>query len=152
MLRWLAIAVLVACSHPAPRSGATLGTTHATPDAGTSGDGGAVGLEANLPELAKRSVTLYQELAKALADAAGDCAAATRSIDTLATTYADVTAANARVLHAGHDRVKQLKTALEPYDASLEQSAKQIADSPTMRACSQSKDFAKAMDRLVGEP
>jgi hypothetical protein len=151
MMRWLAITVLVACGHAAPPPGPAPGTTHATPDAGTPDDG-PVGLEANLPELAKRSAKLYEELANALADAKGDCAVATSKVDALATTYADVNAANARVLHAGHARVKQLKAALEPFKDELEASAKQVADSPTMRACSQNEGFAKAMDRLVGEP
>jgi len=152
MMRWLAIAVLVGCGHAAPPPGPTPGTTHATPDAGTTADAGPVGLESNLPELAKRSVALYQDLAKALAESNGDCAGATAKIDALATAYAEVTAANAHVLHAGHARVKELKAALAPYDAELDASAKQIADSPTMRSCSQDAGFAKAMDRLVGEP
>jgi len=149
-MRWLAIAVLAACGHAAPPPGPTPGTTHVVADAGVA-DTGPVGLESHLDELAKRSTQLYKDLARALDEANGDCAAATSKIDALVTTYADVTAANARVLHAGHDRVKQLKAALAPYEDELDAAAKKIVESPTMRACSQDAGFAKVMDRLVGE-
>jgi hypothetical protein len=153
MWRWIAIAAaLVACGHAAPPAAPAPGTTHATPDAGPSVDAAPVALDADLPELARRSVALYQELAKALADANSDCSAATTKLDAIATTYADVIEANARVLHAGHERIKQLKAALVPYEADLDAAAQQIVSSPTMRACSQDPGFANVMDRLVGEP
>jgi hypothetical protein len=152
MRRRLAIAAaLVACGHAAPPPGPAPGTSHATADAAI-GDAAPAGLEGNLPELARRSVVLYKELAKALADAGTDCAAATAKLESIATANADVTAANTHVLHAGHDRIKQLKAALEPYQADLDAAAKQIVESPAMRTCSKDAAFSGVMDRLVGEP
>ena len=166
MLRSLTISALgacifaVACGHGAPPPKPPPGTTHATPDAGVAVAGDApTGIDSDLADLAKRSVKLYADLAKALADTVpgmgtnpNNCVAATARIKSLAVAYAEVTEANARVLHAGHERVKQLKAALAPYEAELDASAKQIAESPTMRSCSEDPGFGKAMDLLVGEP
>jgi hypothetical protein len=85
-------------------------------------------------------------------EANGDCLAATAKINALADANADVIAANARVLHAGHDEVVQLRAALEPHAAELDASAKAIVQSSTMASCAHDPAFAKAIDRIGGEP
>jgi hypothetical protein len=147
VLRWLVIAAALGCGHPAQPVGPATGTPHA--DAGP-GDA-AIALDDDLPQLAARSLALYQDLAKVLGGPAVECAAATTKLDAIATQYAEVTAANDRVLKAGHDKIKRLKAALEPHEADFDAAAKTIVESQTMRNCSQDPAFAKVMDRLVGE-
>jgi hypothetical protein len=146
MSRWLLIAAL-GCSHAATPPGPPPGTGAHVIDAGIDAPRA---LDDDLPRLAARSLQLYQDLAQVVA-AGGDCASVAAKIDALATTYAEVTAANARVLHAGHDKVKALKHELEPHQADFDDAAKTIAGAPAMSQCSQDAAFDKALDRLVGE-
>ncbi|HET9988862.1 MAG TPA: hypothetical protein VFQ65_10080 [Kofleriaceae bacterium] len=151
MLRWLAIAVLASCGH-APPAGPEPGTTHATPPAAPADAAPPPGLDDDLPKLAERSTALYEQLAKVLGPpAATDCAAVARELDKVASENADVLAANARVLHAGHEKIQRLKNAIEPHQDALDAAAKTISESQTMKTCAEDAAFAKAIDRLLGE-
>jgi len=157
MMRVLCIALLLAaCPRPAPTpdprppagsgSGAGSGSdvAAAAPDAPTGA------LDQDLPRLAARATKLYQEVAAAFGAAGEDCAAATAKLGVLQTDYADVIAANAKVLHDG--RARELRAALEPHAAELDAAAKAIVDSKTMRRCSPDRAFADSFDKLVGAP
>ena len=109
-----------------------------------------VALDQDLPRLAQRATTLYQEVASAFATAGVDCAAATTRLVALQQTYADVIAANAKILHDG--RARELRAALEPHAEALDAAAKAIVDSPTMSKCSQDRTFTDTFDALVGAP
>jgi hypothetical protein len=150
MSRWpgLLLAMSLGCTRPTGPSGPT--STAGGRDAGADA---APALEDDPARLADRSVKLYQDIARALTDAAGDCAAAAKSLDAIANANADVLAANARVLHA-HDRAKEkrLKAALDERESEIAPSAQAIVHSDTMTKCSQDPTFAKAVDRLMGEP
>jgi len=149
MLRWLALAVLASCGHPAPAP-TEPGGTHATPPPPDAA--GPKTLDDDLPRLAERSVALYEELAKVLGPPPStDCAAVAQKLDKIATDNADVLAANAKVLHAGHDKIQQLKNAIEPHQDALDAAAKVISESQTMKTCAEDPAFAKAIDRLLGE-
>ena len=147
MSRWLLIATL-GCGHAATPPGPAPGATRAPLDAAVPRD--APALDDDLPRLAARSLRLYQDLAQAVGGSG--CAEVAAKVDALATAYGDVIAANARVLHAGHERIAALKLALEPRQADFDAAAKAIADAPVLAQCAQDAAFAKAMDRLVGEP
>lgn len=150
MLRWVALALAAtACgsSAPAPAPVTTL-ATHATPDAGPPVD---APLEDDLPRLADRAVQLYDAWQHALADANGDCAAATAKLNAVADANADVIAANLKVAAAGQEKVAALRAALEPHSAALDASAKAIVESPTLRACGSDAAFAHAFDRIGGD-
>jgi hypothetical protein len=45
-----------------------------------------------------------------------------------------------------------LKSAVEPHQAELDAAAQTIGASATMKTCSEQPAFAKAIDRLLGEP
>jgi len=109
-----------------------------------------VALDQDLPRLAQRATALYQEVASAFASAGVDCAAATTRLVALQQTYADVIAANAKILHDG--RARELRAALEPHAEALDAAAKAIVDSPTMSKCSQDRAFTNTFDELVGTP
>ena len=146
---WAVWLLVIGCGHPA--------TPPATPpshvvaiDAGVIADAKPLALDDDLPRLAQRAVAMYGELSRALADPQ-DCAAATTKLQAIETSYADVIAANRRVLHGGRDKIKQLHTALEPHQAEFDAAAQAIVQSPTMSTCSQDAGFAHAIDDLVGE-
>lgn len=109
-----------------------------------------VALDQDLPRLAQRATSLYQEVAAAFASAGGDCPAATTRLRALQQTYADVVTANAKVLHDG--RARELRAALEPHAETLDAAAKAIVDSKTMAACSPDRAFTDTFDELVGAP
>lgn len=140
---WLAAAV--ACSRPPPSS-ANSQPAHvaAVADAAVVD---AAPLDQDLPRLVDRAIAMYQDIAKAFAASAKDCAAATAKLDQLAATYRDVVAANAKVLHDG--RAKELKAALEPHGDAFDAGARAIMQSPTMSACAQDAAFTKALDQLL---
>ncbi|HEY0253116.1 MAG TPA: hypothetical protein VGC41_16395 [Kofleriaceae bacterium] len=147
-MRLLLFAALVGCGSTAPAS------TTPPPHAVTAPPADAAAppaLEDDPTALAQRSVVMYQAIAKALTDAK-DCAAAAQSLDAVATAHQDVIAANAKTLHAGHEKIQRLKTALEPHDQELTAAAQTISSSPLMKSCSGDPAFAKAADRLLGEP
>jgi DNA-binding transcriptional regulator YbjK len=150
MSRWVYLALAIAgCgAAPPPAPVTTTTTTHATPDAAPPAD---AALEDDLPRLAERAVKLYADWERALADANGDCAAATAKLNAVADANADVIAANAKVLRSGHDKVTALREALEPHAAEMDASAKAIVQSPTMAACHGDAAFAHAIDRLGGD-
>jgi len=153
MSRWARAAVFaVGCGHAAPAAAPAPGTAHAAraPDAGV--DAPPPKLEDDLPRLAQRAVAMFQAWQHALADSHEDCAAATAKLNQLALDYADVIEANAHVMKAGHERVKQLRDALAKYDEEMDAAAEAIAHSKTMAACAQDAQFAHAVDRVGGEP
>jgi len=148
MSRWMVLAIIMGCGHaapPPPASPAPVGTTHAAPiDAPPA-------LEDDLPRLAERAVKFYADWQHAMEEANSDCAAAATKIGALADANADFIAANARIMHAGHDKVVQLRAALEPHAPELDASAKAIEQSPTMAACHDNASFAHAIDRIQGD-
>jgi len=150
MSRWAVLAmVVVGCGHAAPPAAPppVVGATHAAPpDAAIDAS-----LEEDLPALAARAVKLYQDWQRAMEEANGDCAAATTKVNALADANADVIAANARIQRAGHDKIVQLRAALEVHAAELDASAKAIVQSPTMAACAHDAAFAHAIDRIGGD-
>lgn len=149
MSRWIVIALLAACGHTPPP--AEPGTTHATPETTPSDAATPLALEDDFPRLADRSVAMYQALAKLLGEPSTDCPAVATKLDAIATEYSDAITANAKVLHAGHDKIQKLKTAIEPHQADLDAAANTISASTTMKTCSEQPAFAKAIDRLLGE-
>lgn len=150
MARWVVfLAIIVGCGHPAPAPTSPappVGTTHAAPiDAATP-----PALEDDLPRLAERAVKFYADWQQIMAETS-DCAAAATKITALADANADFITANAHVMRAGHDKVVQLRAALEPHAAELDASAKAIVQSPTMAACHDNAAFAHAIDRIQGD-
>ena len=110
----------------------------------------AAGLDQDLPQLATRSLKLYEEVAAAFTAVGEDCAAAATRLGTLRERYLDVVTANEKILHDG--RAKELRVALAPYEEQFDAAAKAIVKSPTLAACSQDAAFARAFDELVGAP
>lgn len=109
-----------------------------------------VALDQDLPRLAERATRLYQDVAEAFATVGVDCAGATTRLRALQQTYADVVAANAKVLHDG--RARELRAALVPHAEALDAAAKSIVDSQTMAKCSPDRAFTDTFDELVGAP
>ncbi len=107
-------------------------------------------LDGDLPRLAERGVALYAAIAAAFRVAGTDCVAATQKLGELRPQYAEVTAANAKVLRDG--RAKELEAALAKHDDTLEAATKEIVGSQTMSKCSTDPAFEKAFDDLVGTP
>lgn len=142
MMRWLALALVVAaCNHTAEP---------VTPGTGSSAPADApiaTALDRDLPRLAGRALALYQGVASAFAGAGEDCAVATTKLDALATEFADVVAANGKVLR--DHRAKEMRAALEPHQTELDVAAHAIMDSKTLAACSPDKRFENAFDRLM---
>jgi hypothetical protein len=107
-------------------------------------------LDHDYPRLAERAVKLYTEVADAFRTAGDDCTAATAKLGELATAYADVVTANAKVLHEG--RARELRPALAKHADQFDAAAKSIVQSSTMAKCSRDPAFTKAFDDLVGAP
>lgn len=107
-------------------------------------------LDRDLPRLALRSVGLYEAVVATFRTAGANCPAATTRLGELRTEYADVTAANAKVLHEG--RARELKVALAKHDDKLDAAAKEIVASQTLAKCTSDRAFTKAFDDLVGAP
>lgn len=142
MHRWLFL--LVACGHPSPPADkpapAPADAAVATIDAGP--------LDQDLPRLAERSLALYDDVIAAFTVAGEDCAAATSKLDAVAAKYADVLAANAKVLHDG--RQAQLKIALRRFEERFQKAAQAVVQSKTIAACWETPAFARSLDQLVG--
>lgn len=113
-------------------------------------DAAPLPLEQDLPRLALRGVELYEDIVRAFAATGTDCTAATAQLRALQPAYAEVAAANAKLLHEGH--AKTLRAALEPYAARLDAAAKTIASSATLAECSANRELADAFDQLVQPP
>ena len=146
------VVLLAACPSPAPAppkppniKTAGSGSAAPPPDAAPPG-----ALDQDLPRLAARATKLYQEVAAGFTAAGEDCPAATAKLGALQTEYADVIAANAKVLHDG--RARELRAALEPHAEHLDAAAKSIVESKTMKKCSPDRAFADSFDKLVGSP
>ena len=107
-------------------------------------------LDQDLPRLVDRSLALYQDIAKAFAEAGDDCGAATVRLRELTARYRDVVAANAKVLHDG--RARELRAALDPRSDAFDAAAAAVVQSPTMASCAQDSAFARAFDELVAPP
>jgi hypothetical protein len=138
------------CGNPGPgKSGGTPPVAQPS-DAAPPPPSDALPLDQDYPRLAERAAKLYQEVAEAFRVADEDCAVASAKLGELATAYADVVAANAKVLHDG--RAKELKQALGKYNEQFETAAKSIVQSPAMAKCYRDPAFTKAFDDLVGTP
>ena len=147
MRRICAALMLAACGHPAPT---TAPTTHVARTADASTDVAALRpLDEDLPRLAERGVQMAKALLKVLNETGTDCAAAAAKINALADANADVTAANAKILHAGGERVKQLRAALEPYGAELDETAQNISKAITASNCAKDAAFSRAFDHFA---
>ena len=107
-------------------------------------------LDRDMPRLAERSLKLYESVVETFRNAGGDCPAATTKLNALRAEFADVTSANAKVLHEGRGR--ELKAALAKYDDKLDAAAREIVGSQTMSKCSSDRAFTRAFDELVGAP
>lgn len=149
----LFVIALAACPKPAPApTPPPPPPLDVVPDASSSADAAVASfpLDEDLPRLALRAVELYEEVARVFAAAGTDCTAAATKVRAMRSTYADVVAANAKVLHAG--AAKALRAALEPHAARFDAAAKTIANSATMAECSDDREFTNAFDDLVGAP
>ncbi len=148
MSRVLPIALILAsCRHPAP---APATTAPPPPPPAALVDAAPLPLDRDLARLAERATRLYQDVAAAFASSGVDCAGATTKLGTLQRTYADVVAANAKVLH--ESRANELRAALESHADVLDAVARSIVESPTMKHCSADHAFTDAFDALVGAP
>ncbi len=147
---WAAI-VALGCGHPAAHPTSITSSRPPSPVDAAVPDAPPPALVDDLPRLANRAVDLYHQLQHAL-ESSADCAAATVALDALADAFGDVITANAQVLHAGHDKIAQLRAALAPHDADLDAAAKAISVAPLLSTCARDAAFAKAFDRLEGEP
>lgn len=107
-------------------------------------------LDRDLPRLAERSVALYESVVAVFRAAGTDCAAATAKIEALRKEFADVTAANAKILHEGRGR--EMKAALAKHETKLDAAAREIVGSQTISKCSADRSFTRAFDELVGAP
>jgi len=152
-MRRALVLAFAACGHaapaqppvPAPPPAPVIDAAPAPPDA-------PLALEDDPPRMAARSLHMYQDWQKALVDAGTDCAAAARDVNAVADAYADVIAATARVLHAGHDKIAALKHALEPYDQQMSAAADAIVHSRAIASCQGDPELGKALDRLGSAP
>jgi ABC-type transporter Mla subunit MlaD len=145
------VAALGACGHGAQPTPSPAQPHVARADAAVADAAPPKPLVDDLPRLAKLSVELYDELQQTLVAAGTDCDAAATSLNALADRYAEALAANSKVLHAGRDKVVQLRAALVPYQERMDASMRGIIAAPVMRACSQHAGFASAFDRIGGE-
>ncbi|HTR50812.1 MAG TPA: hypothetical protein VMJ10_08910 [Kofleriaceae bacterium] len=154
-MRRALVLALAACGHAAPVQPPAPPPVHAPPpDAALPPPppDAPLALEDDLPRLASRALHMYQDWQKALVDAGTDCAAAARNVNAVADTYADVIAANTRVLHAGHDRIVALKHALEPYDQQMSTAAEAIVHAKAIASCQGDPELGKALDRMGSSP
>jgi hypothetical protein len=144
MLRVMSLAALAACGGSAgqPAQPVVRGVADAAvPD--------AVPLDQDLPRLIQRTLTLFDEIARAFAASGTDCAAATARLDGLAG-YRDVPIANARVFHDG--RSDELRQALAPHADQLERATQAFMQSPTMASCVGDAGFVVALDAVLVPP
>jgi hypothetical protein len=146
---FVALAAFGCGSKTATTPVADTGSAPAPPDAGIVVDA-PLPLDQNLPQLATRSVALYESVVAAFREAGTDCAAAATRLTALRAEYADVVAANAKVLHEG--RARELKAALAKHDTQLDAAAQAIMAAPTLGACVKDEAFTRAFDDLVGAP
>ena len=148
MLRVMWIAAALAChgcgGKPPPAQRVERAPVVVVGDAGSED---AAPLDQDLPRLVERSLTMYEDVAKALEISREDCKAATSRLGQLAASYRDVVIANTKVLRDG--RARQLRAALDPHNDAFDRSAKAIMQSPTMSKCGRDPAFAKAFDHLV---
>ena len=155
MTRVMWVALVVACwgcSSPTPK-GPTTGSGSSVPPRDAAvvlAPDAPLPLDRDLPRLAQRGVKLYQDVVAVFQAAGEDCSTAATRLAELGTTYKDVTAANATVLHEG--RSKELRAALAPYEQQFETAARAIMESKTLSKCAQDGTFAHAFDQLVGAP
>jgi len=145
---WVAL-VLCSCGNRQPAQ-PTKRTPPPVADAAVVAPADAGPLDRDLPRLATRALALYQDVAAAFAAVGEDCAAATEKLGELHGRYADVVAANAKVMHDG--RAQELRAALAPHSAQLDAAAQAIVGAKTLPKCSQDAAFAHAYDALFEAP
>lgn len=107
-------------------------------------------LDRDLPRLAERSVALYESVVAIFRTVGTDCAAATAKIEALRKEFADVAAANAKLLRDG--RGSEMKAALAKHETRLDAAAREIIGSQTISKCSADRSFTRAFDELVAAP
>jgi hypothetical protein len=152
MTRWACVAIIaIGCGHSAPPPPPPIQKPVVVIDAGVPVDATPIALEDDLPRLAERALALFKAWAAALDESGEDCAAATAKINAIADQYADVIAANKKVLHAGRDKVKALRFELAKNEEQFDAAAKAVVHSRPMAACHDDADFARAIDRVGGE-
>lgn len=144
---WVA---LVLCSCGNHQAAQTTRTKPPPADAGVVAPADAAALDQDLPRLATRVLKLYQDVAAAFAAVGEDCAAATQKLGELHGQYADVVAANAKVMHDG--RAQELRAALAPHSAQVDAAAQAMFSAKTLPKCAQDATFAHAYDALFEEP
>lgn len=146
---WIAAAIVcsAACSGRPPPAPAAAPVAVVI-DAGAPPD--AAPLDQDLPRLAERSLVMYRDIARALAESGEDCAAAVTRLHELAGRYRDVTVANAKVLHDG--RASELKAALAPHGAEFDDAAAAVVHSAAVARCARDRAFGRAFDELLAPP
>jgi len=107
-------------------------------------------LDQDLPQLVERSLALYQAVGAALTASGDDCAAASAKLGQVTSSYRDVVAANAKVLHDG--RIEELRAALAPHGEAFDGAAQAIMKSPTLAKCAPDAGFTNAFDALIEPP
>lgn len=119
------------------------------PSATAAGDAAVVDapLDRDLARLVARGLELFHAIGAALETANGDCAVATRLLEDLAAQYADVTAANDKIMREG--REVELKAALQAHEAALSAAAQKLMTSKTMATCAQDPAFGAAFEAIV---
>lgn len=135
---------MVACGHPA--SPPQPPKVAHTPDAAIDAPG--TPLDQDLPRLTERALQMQKDLLAALTAAGTNCAAAAAKVNAVADANADVIAANAKIVRAGHDRIKQLREELAKREADFDAEAQAIAKAITASNCAGNAGFARAFDRI----
>jgi len=131
-----------------PPSGGTGGSA-AAPDAEPE-PSGPPGLDRDYPQLAERSVKLYEDVAELFRVVGEDCEQATAKLGEIGAANHDVVVANAKVLREG--RARELRQALAKQGDRLDAAAKIIMQSPTISMCAHYPSFTKAFDEVVATP
>jgi hypothetical protein len=150
-MRWAWLASFaIGCGHPAAAPVTPSGAQVQAAPADAAAPAPPA-LEDDLPRLAERAVKLYQDWEHAFTEVGTDCAAATTRMNSLAESNADLIAANQRLMHASHDKIKAAREELEKHAADVDAAAKAIMQGPTMSACNKDAPFNKALERLAGE-
>src|SRR5437899_1173192 len=142
-MRRVVIAALIACSgHPPtqpvpPGSGSAIVVI-----ADAAIDAPPPPLDRDPARLASRAVAMMQAVAAALTASGDDCAAGATKLDAIRDEFADLLAANAKMLADG--RRAELKAAIAPRQDELDAAASTVFDSAAVRACVHDAAFTHA--------
>jgi hypothetical protein len=150
-MRRVVIAALIACSgHPptepvGPGSGSAIAVI-----ADAAIDAPPPPLDRDPARLASRAVAMMQAVAAALSDSGEDCAAAATKLDAIRGEFADLLAANAKMLADG--RKADLKAAIAPRQAELDAAATTVFATKAIAACVHDATFTRAFSLAMGGP